>query len=912
MKRITILQMSAVILLGVVALLAGCQEQSQPPVTAAAPKDVQAAQAPEKVTVTQYLVTAPDVQAVRLSNGMYVIAKAVRKAPVVCVRAYVKAGGLYEGQYLGCGLSHLLEHLCAEDHDGATAPASEKPKLSDAIGGQSNAYTTDDHTCYYISASADKTADCISYIADQVANAKITRDDFEREHGVVQRELEMGRDDPARVLYYTHAEDFYGRHPAAVPVIGYLAPLAAVTYEDVMDYHAKMYVPQNMVFVIAGDIDPAKAIAQAVKKFQNFPAGRQPAPVLPTVEPLISTRRFIRPSEQFKEVAEIIGFQSVPLTDKDMYALDVLSYILSNGKASRLVERLQFRDRIVTSVSTWSDTPAWGGGEFAVSFRCEPGKEKDAEKAVIAELREIAKTKVSDEELRRAKTQKISDYINEQQDVSNISASLGSDMLMTGDLNFSKNYVDRIQKVTAQQVRKAAKKYFTFNRMVVTRVVPQKHFNAAKGKISAAKASATQMFTLPNGLRVVLCESHDVPLVAMSLACRGGIMNETPKTCGLGVMMAALSTRGAGDMTGNEIAAFFNSAGGGISAISGDNSYLYTAEVMSGEFNKALDIFADVVLKPTFPEDEMKSIKPLLIASIRRSDENWTSMLMKKYRGDFFSEKAPWGLPSNGYEKIIASATQKMLADYHKKYIRSGESVLAIYGDFKASTVEKAVKKLFGKMPGGSTPLPKVSAERKISADGEMHVYKLPMQQAGIIVSANGPLVTDVKDRLPLMLMDTIISGYQYPGGWLHEELRGKQLVYVVHAMQKNGFLPGSFLAFAGTQPDKAAEVVDIIKKNFKKAAAYTPTQQELDLAANKIITAELLDNQSLDSLASGAALNVLYGLGVNWPSELEKKIRAVTPQQVHDVAEKYLSGGYVITVITPQPQAAGKDLNAK
>lgn len=912
MKRTTILQTLAAAMLVFAALLAGCEEQPQ--VKAATTQEVSPAktQAAEKVVVEQYVVTAPDIQAVRLSNGMYVIAKAVRKAPVVCVRAYVKAGAIYEGQYLGCGLSHLLEHLCAEDHDGEQIQKSDKPKRSDAIGGQANAYTTEDHTCYYISATADKTSQCIDYIADQVAGVKIKREDFDREHGVVQRELEMGRDDPNRVLYYAHAADFYGRHPAAVPVIGYLAPLAAATYEDVLDYHAKMYVPQNMVFVIAGDIDPAQAVKQAVKKFENFTAGRQPAPVLPEVTPINSVRRFVRPSEQFQEVAEIIGFQSVSLTDKDLYALDVLSYILSNGKSSRLVERLQFRDRIVTAIDTSSYTPAWGNGEFAVSFRCVPGKEKEAEEAVIKELRAITKAEVSAEELRRAKTQKISDYINAQQDVSSIAASLGGDMLLTGDMNFSKDYTDKIQKVTAKQVRSVAKKYFDFKKMVVTRVVPQKDFNAVKSNAAAVNVAATETFTLDNGLRVVLCESHDVPLVAMTLACRGGMMNENPTTGGMGLMMAALSTRGAGDMTGNEIAAFFNSAGGSISAMAGDNSYIYSAEVLKGKLGKALDIFADVVLRPTFPQKELDSMRPLMIASIRRSDENWQTLLTKVHRSDFYAKGTPWSMPSNGYEEVVKAATQKMLADYHKKYVLAGESVLAIYGDFNAKIVAAEVKKLFGKMRGGSTPLPKVAADRKIAAAGETHVYKVPMQQAGIIVAANAPLVTNVEDRLPLMLLDTIISGYQYPGGWLHDQLRGQQLVYMVHAMQKNGFLPGAFMAIAGTQPQEAQKVIDIIKANLVKAADYTPTKQELDLAANKIITAELLDNQSLGALSMGTALDVLYGLGVDWPKTLEKKLRSVTPQQVQQAAKKYLSGGYVVTVITPRPEIVQKENNAK
>ena len=152
------------------------------------------------------------------------------------------------------------------------------------------------------------------------------------------------------------------------------------------------------------------------------------------------------------------------------------------------------------------------------------------------------------------------------------------------------------------------------------------------------------------------------------------------------------------------------------------------------------------------------------------------------------------------------------------------------------------------------------------------------------------------------MLIDTIISGYHYPNGWLHKELRGKKLVYVVHAYHKTGFVPGAFLTYAGTQPENAKQVVEIIHKNYRKAADYVPTRKELDLAINTIVTAEILNNQTLDDLAMGAVLNELYALGVDWPRRLKAELESITPQQVQKVAEKYLDGGYVTIVITPKP----------
>ena len=199
----------------------------------------------EPLTVGERIEAGNEITVERLSNGMTVIVRPTRQAPVVCVRAYVHAGGLYEGPWLGCGISHLTEHLVAKGaaHDmGEGLTAGEAKQTSgrvEQIGGQSNAFTSLDETCYYISAAAGRAQECIDLIADWLARAQIAEEDFRREHGVVQRELEMGKDEPTRQLWYAHSANFFRDHPAGIPVIGLAAPLAKLTLADVLEYHRR-------------------------------------------------------------------------------------------------------------------------------------------------------------------------------------------------------------------------------------------------------------------------------------------------------------------------------------------------------------------------------------------------------------------------------------------------------------------------------------------------------------------------------------------------------------------------------------------------------------------------------------------------------------------------------------------------
>jgi len=854
--------------------------------------------------VAERIEAGKGLTVVKLANGLTVIVKPVRTAPVVCVRAYVRAGSIYEGRWAGCGLSHLLEHLVAKNasHDGQAAdkPVGERGDRVDAIGGQSNAYTSLDVTCYYISAAASKTNDCIDLIADWMANPNITQADFEREHGVVQREMEKDRDDPGQQMWDMHGSNLFGTHPASLPIIGHAAALRAVTLDDVLAYHRKMYTPQNMVFCVVGDVDAAAAMKRICQAFAGFQQRRAPDLQLPDVVPPAGSRRVVRRHPDVKDVMVRMSFQTVPLIHRDLYALDVLSYVLTNGQSSRLVQTVKRQAGLVTSVSSSSWTPEWGTGAFSISYRAEPDKAGDAEREILKQLRAVVADGVTSDQLARAKRQKVADHVYSQQTAESIAATLANDYLSTGDVNFSANYTKRIQAVTAEQVQAVAKKYFRFDRLIVSRLEPKSDRAESAVAADAARSEAVT-FKLPTGLRVVLQPNDAVGLVSMTFVTAGGVMLETEATNGLGSLMVALSTKGAGARSAEQIAAFFDSAGGAISGTCGNNSFLWEATVLDDSFPKALEILADVVIRPTLSDKELDILRPAKLAAIQRIDEDWFAELNRFFRGKFYTE-SPYRLLSTGTEKVVSEAKAKQLGAYHRKHIQAGASVLTVYGNFDAAAAKKKVATLFADLPEGAPSLP-TAAPRKVAAKGETHVLETNKQMAGVIVAAPGMKVTNLKDRLPLTVLDTIISGYGLPSGWLHRELRGKQLVYVVHAYNWAGMAPGAFMTYAACQPDQADTVVEIILRNLRKAADYTPTQKEIDRAVNTILTAELLETQSMSDLATAAALDELYGFGYDFRSRLEEHYRKITPADVARVAKKYLGGGFVVTVAKPKTQ---------
>ena len=861
--------------------------------------------APTVPTVVARSAREGDVTLATLSNGMTVIVKPVRTSPVVTVKSYVRTGPIYEQEFLGCGLSHLLEHLVADDATHAGAEPAKGKVVGNRvtqIGGQSNAYTARDHTCYYISASSSKTNQCIDLVADWMARPKFTEADFKREHGVVQRELEKGKDEPNRQAGQAFMQNAFPGHPASVPIIGLAEPLRNVTWQDLKAYHARTYIPQNMIFVVVGDVYADEVLAHVQKALAGFERGRVTTRALPAVRTFTGVRRYTQAQKGLSDVIASVSFQSIDLLHDDLYALDVLAYVLGTGRSSRLYRTVLREKKLVTSVMCSSWTPAWGTGTFTVRFRTKGDDVDGAQEAIIGELWKVVTGGVEPDELVRAKRLKVADWVYSQQTADDIASTLATDYMSTGDVLFSQNYTKRIQAVTVQQVRDAARKYFTFDKMAVTRLVPKLDATAAAG--AKSKTFDKQVFTIPGGPTVIL-QPAETGLVAMTYVVKGGVMVESNATNGLGSLMMALSTRGSKSFTAEEISAFFDSAGGSIRGSTGNNSFYWQATVLEDSLDKALDVFAESILQPTLAKKELDILRPMMLARIRQNDEHWYGQLNKFFRSKFFP-KSPYGLMTTGTTEVVDKATVDDLRRFHEHNVVTSKGVLAIYGRFDAAKVRDKVSTLFVPPAGAMAPVKFAGKPRTVGPDGEQHVLKTDKKQAAVMVAAPGMKVTSA-DRYAMAVLDTIISGYHLPSGWMHDELRGKQLVYVVHSTNWAGLLPGTFMTYAACQPEKAPLVVGIITKNLRRAASYTPSQEEVDLAVNTILTAEVLESQAMSDLAMGAALDELYGLGHDYRKKIEKLYRAVTPADVLRVGRKYLSGGYVVTVTTPKPELFGK-----
>lgn len=904
MKTITTLGL----VLSLAALLAGCHtatvqptppdQSSPPPAGAGAPMG------------ETRLVDRPDEIIIRLDSGLTVIAKRYAAAPVVSVRMHVKAGAIWEDGYAGSGISHLFEHLLA---GGATARRSEEQsrRLMESMGASSNAFTSDDATVYFIDVPSRHTDTAIDLLADWVTRPTFPQADVARELGVVQRELERGNQEPDRRLWQTISETRYLVHPARFPVIGLKPALARLTRQDILNYYRAMYVPSNVVVAVVGDVQPEAALATVKRQFADFTARADRPIALPAESPVLAPRTNVL-SMDVKQVRFAMGFPTVDMLSDEMYPLDVMMYVLAAGENSRLRVELRDRRKLALSISAVSYTPSYVAGSFLVTGVCLPENWTALREAILAECARLAASPVSETELAVAKRQVLVEHIQASQTAAAIANRMAASQLAFGDAHFDGAYVRRIGAVTADQVQAAARKYFDTGKLLTSLVIP-KGFKLVNGAATRPASqpeagiavSPVRKITLDNGLTVLLRRNSAVPLVSVQMYLTGGLLAEKAEQNGIGQLMTQAALRGTKTRSAAQIFAAFENAGGQLSAASGRNTLSFSASVLADQLDATLPVFADVITRPAFPPDEVDRLKKLALAAIARVPEQLGADAGRFFFAKVFGDYA-YGRPTNGTVETVMKLTSDDLVAFHRQWVNGRNAVLAIFGDIDLDAAEKLVRQAFGPdaLPAGErvkdwpvAPAP--------AAQPATYVHRTKLAEtAEVDIAFPGVTYTD-PDYYPLTMLDTMISGYGLPGGWLHETLRGRELVYMVHASNLAWRQAGLFHVVAQCEPKKTQEVIDAIAEQIARARRGEFTKEMLVNARSSVLAGELMDLQTNDELAARCALDELLGRGYDSYQRLADRINAVTMDDVIRVARTYLANP--VTCVTTSDPAVVK-----
>ena len=832
-----------------------------------------------------------DVRFLTLDNGLQVIIREDKAAPVVSVQAWSRAGSIHEGAWLGAGLSHVLEHMLFK---GTTnrGPGVIDQQVQDA-GGYMNAYTSFDRTVYHIDVPNTGAKIAVDILCDIMMNATLPADELGKEMDVIRREMDMNQDDPRQKSARRLFEVAYTRSPYRFTVIGYPDIFNDLKREDIFNYYREKYAPNNLFFVVVGDINARDVEEQIRAAFGNAKARPMPAFELAEEPKQIAPREVIE--EAVVELAHVHFSWHIPdVRHPDMPLLDVLATLLGNGRSSRLYQQVREKKGLVNSVDAWTYTPG-GAGLFGMSAVMEAGKFAAARDAMLAELESMKNEPVSAGELQKAVKQFTAGTLSARKTMSGQAQDLGGNWIAASDLNFSKRYLDAVKRITPQDLQRVARMYLTEPNRTMYALLPTGTKPKDELIASAQQTHAIQKFDLPNGLRLLVKEDHRLPFVEIRTVLRGGVLAEGPTNNGVTLLMAKMLLQGTTSRTAEQIASEMESMGGSIDSYGGNNSFGVNAEVLSNDFSAGLNIVADVLLDPLFPAAAFEREREMQLSAIHAQRDQLLQSGSRQMRRALYGDIG-YGLDTNGTDESVTKLQVGGVKAYWAGLFAPTNCVIAIFGDVKADVVRKAVEERFGAWKNKAL-LPEVG---KVPA---LHGVKRvtdtrDKKQAVLLIGYPGTTLYS-EDRYALELLQEALSDL---GSRLFTRIREKLgLAYYVGAQNFLGLSPGYFAFYTGTEPEKVQLVETEMLKEAAALRAEGLSPEELKRAKAKVVGQKKIARQDLGSYAMVCALDELYGLGFDHSDNDDAKYEAVTLEDVKRVAARYLSEDkFVISVVKP------------
>jgi zinc protease len=757
-----------------------------------------------------------------------------------------------------------------------------------------NAFTSFDRTVYHINVPNTGAKIAIDILCDIMQNATLPPDELHKELDVIRREMDMNQDDPGRRAGRRLFESAYTKSPYRFTIIGYPDIFNTLKPDDILGYYREHYVPNNVFYVVTGDIKTEEVTAQIRQAYAQAKAKSLPPMVLPREPRQTAPREIIE--EAPIELGHFHFAWHIPdVRHPDMPALDVLASLLGSGRSSRLYQQVREKKGLVTSADAWTYSPG-EQGLFGMSATMPADKFAAARAAMLEEVERVQNELVPVAELAKVIKQFSAAALATRKTMQGQANDLGSNWMAASDLNFSERYLAAARQLTPAALQRAACQYLTPSNRTLYALLPSGSSPKTSETARISVESATQKIDFPNGLRLLVKEDHRLPFVEMRAVFQAGVLIETGSNNGLTQLTSKMLLQGTRKRNAEQIATAIESVGGTIDSFGGNNSLGLTAEVLSGDFKLGCEIFSDILLNTAFPKDAFAREQSIQLELIRSQRDNLLQSCNQNMRKALFGP-AGYGMDPLGTEASVGALRAADAAEFYHRLTVPENCVMAVFGDVSTGEVKKAFQQAFGRWKKGEpVKVPEISAPALTEI--KRVVETRDKKQAVMLVGFPGLTIRD-PDRYALELLQ---EGCSDLGSRLFLRVREKLgLAYYVGAQNFLGLVPGYFAFYVGTAPEKLLEVERELLQEAELLRTEGLTAEELARSKAKVIGQRKIARQDLGGLALTMALDELYGMGYGQIDTEDAHYEAVTLEEIKAVAGKYLKPTHaVIAIIKP------------
>ena len=841
-----------------------------------------------------------------LPNGLDVILHVDRKLPIVHVNQWFHVGSKNERRGR-TGFAHLFEHMMFQ---GSKNAPGEYFAYADRAGsnlseGGVNGTTSNDRTNYFITAPAGKLEYLLWLESDRLATLLDAIDEtkFRNQVDVVRNERRQGLENtPYGRWHKLLLENLYpAEHPYSWTVIGAHEDLAAASLDDVKEFFRTYYSPNNLSLVIAGDFDPAEARRLVEKYFGSIP----PGPALDRPERARAHLQSEKVVDAFDRVPQERVYMAWPIVESfhpDESSLDLAALVLSDGLSSRLQKLLVYDRQLASDVSAFAWTMELAG-QFVVIATARPGASlQEIESLVTAEIARLAKEGPTAEELQRAKTKQRYNFVTGLERVGGFGGK--SDLLnfyntFFGEPDMFAADVARYEGVSAASMKGAVARWLDTDERLLIRFHPETSERSAAAEVDRAtvpaigddrpfQAPEVQTAKLANGMEILVVERRELPKAAVTLVTRAGATADAPGKDGTAHLAMQVIDRGTAKLDALELEEELGDLGTSLQTFAGREYSTLTLDLLASSLPRAMEVLAEVALRPQFPEAEVARERQLQLDALAQENRNANGLASRIRPMLVFGPDHPYGRPARGLPSTMAAITRDDLVRYHSEWWKPGSSALVFVGDVTLEQARKLAEQQFGSWSGGAAaavPVP----EAKPAASGRIYLVDRPDAAQTVVVQSLRGVDRKHADYYALMLADAVWGGGGF-GNRLNLNLReDKGYAYGASSFQLPYNHGALWAAQAGVQTDKTKESVVEFLKELEGLHGERPVSEQ-ELADAKLNRIRGYSQQFETSSRIAFELATLWQLGLP-PSELERDPReteATTLEAVNAAARKY------------------------
>jgi len=864
------------------------------------------------------VTTVEGITEYRLPNGLRVLLAPDDAQPTTTVNMTYLVGSRHEN-YGETGMAHLLEHLLFK---GTPAlPGRTIPTEFARRGMQYNGTTAQDRTNFFetFAASEDNLDWALRMEADRMVNSFIARADLDSEMTVVRNEMEIGENNPMRMLQQQMYAAAYRWHNYGKAPIGARSDVERVGIENLQAFYRRYYQPDNAVLVVTGQFDPARTLARIEQAFGPIPRPTRVLPPEHTVEPAQEGGRELTLSRPGDSSIVAALYHVAPGAHPDTTALGLLSVILADTPGGRLEHALVDTRKAAWQMSSFDSMKDPG----VILFAAGTSKDRPIEPvraALLAEIEGLAARPVTQEELERARVRMRNSYEKVLNDPARYGVAL-SEAIAKGDWRLLFIGRDRVETTTLEDVQRVAENYLRPTNRTVGEFLPGDKPQLASIPSAPDVAALVQDYTGKAATQAVATFdpspanidahtlrqtlSNGMELALLPKPTRGEAVNGTlilhlgntqalqGKTS-IGTLTAGMLDRGAGAFSRQQIADHLEALKANVS-ISGNSERLTVRfETRRAYLPDLLALLRTVLRMPTFPSAELETLRASSIAGVesQRRQPNALAPNALGRHGNPYPPEDPRYTPT--FDESVADLKAVELADlrdFHARFYGAEHAQLAIVGDFNADDAARQAQFLFGDW---RAQVPFERVDRPFIAIRAATFTLDTPGKANAVYLASQPidLVSDSPDY-PLMLIASRVLGGTGMRSRLADRLRQQDgISYGVSSSLSVGALDraGRFALWAVYAPQNQARLRRAVDEEMQRFVRSGITASELSEAASGLLQQGLI-SRTRDGVLAGALANQLFlGRTMAHTAEVEARIRTATPEAVNDAIRRYLS----------------------